>query len=595
MYRIFISISCIISLCVQTTAYAFVPGSMPNGGVAVINSSDCTETDYPASSNTNIDRGNALMSAVNAIKTGGDSGLGLSNQSVYLTPGIFDIGSNYIDLSEGGIRGVLSHNNLHGAGETLSTITSTIHGPNSRTEITPGINSQVTDLTINANSQSDYEFPFGIGQGVSTAYGTVYLKNVKIGGSTDGIYFNTGSSINLNVINVSAITSWDTIAFIAGSITFNVYNSSFEETGQSGLTASDFHGINDRSASTMNIYGSTFNVGGRGNTYGILSGGNVQIYNSSIQTTDVTNQPGPTLFDLYNQGGTIAVSPSVTYDGLKTFGAISNISDQTENVPSLPAESCPNPFPTIPTVQTAGFSDTVLSYSANVHATLSATGGATTTVEGFNYGTSTSYGSTVSTTSSAFGLGDFSLNISGLQCGTTYNYQGFATNAVGTATTTNQVFTTVSCPVTQTMQSNINTGLSSYSSGGSVSVSQLAAILAPSPATTAYIKSRADVLSTCPVGMVCIPDIASSTDAHSSMFTRTLSIGDVGTDVQLLQRYLNNHGFIVSESGDGSPGQEIPNFGPKTKRALIDFQKANEIPPTGFFGHITQAFVSEHV
>ena len=72
-------------------------------------------------------------------------------------------------------------------------------------------------------------------------------------------------------------------------------------------------------------------------------------------------------------------------------------------------------------------------------------------------------------------------------------------------------------------------------------------------------------------------------------FTRDLELGSVGQDVKELQQFLNNQGFTVSTSGPGSPGNETENFGPDTRRALIDFQSANNISPaSGYFGPLTR-------
>gem|GEM_PF-2273704 len=80
----------------------------------------------------------------------------------------------------------------------------------------------------------------------------------------------------------------------------------------------------------------------------------------------------------------------------------------------------------------------------------------------------------------------------------------------------------------------------------------------------------------------------------SSALTRNLTLGSTGTDVQALQMYLNAHGFIIASSGPGSPYNETTLFGPMTKQALIEFQKANGISATGYFGPITREYISTH-
>ena len=82
--------------------------------------------------------------------------------------------------------------------------------------------------------------------------------------------------------------------------------------------------------------------------------------------------------------------------------------------------------------------------SATLNGTLTNTGGTNPTIEGFYYGTTTSYGLSASSTGS-FSTGSFQQSISGLTCGTTYHFASFATNIAGTSTSTDQTFTTSAC------------------------------------------------------------------------------------------------------------------------------------------------------
>jgi hypothetical protein len=77
-------------------------------------------------------------------------------------------------------------------------------------------------------------------------------------------------------------------------------------------------------------------------------------------------------------------------------------------------------------------------------------------------------------------------------------------------------------------------------------------------------------------------------------FVRNLTTGFVGDDVLCLQKYLNSAGFVVSESGLGSVGNESTYFGSKTKNALAKWQAANSVnPPVGYFGLISRAKYKE--
>jgi len=83
--------------------------------------------------------------------------------------------------------------------------------------------------------------------------------------------------------------------------------------------------------------------------------------------------------------------------------------------------------------------------------------------------------------------------------------------------------------------------------------------------------------------------------------TKNLTLGDDDPEVKILQEYLNNSGFLVAESGPGSPGQETTRFGRGTREALIKFQEANSemiLKPfgltngTGILGEMTRKFIN---
>ncbi len=56
-------------------------------------------------------------------------------------------------------------------------------------------------------------------------------------------------------------------------------------------------------------------------------------------------------------------------------------------------------------------------------------------------------------------------------------------------------------------------------------------------------------------------------------FTRDLQYGSNGSDVSLLQQFLNRQGYTLAQSGYGSPGNETIYFRGKTMRALQRFQQ----------------------
>ncbi len=84
-------------------------------------------------------------------------------------------------------------------------------------------------------------------------------------------------------------------------------------------------------------------------------------------------------------------------------------------------------------------------------------------------------------------------------------------------------------------------------------------------------------------------------------FSRDLELGDYNDEVLALQQFLNNQGFILADSGPGSPGNETKYFGQLTKQAVINFQNKYQkqiLAPlglsggTGYFGPATREFVN---
>ena len=73
---------------------------------------------------------------------------------------------------------------------------------------------------------------------------------------------------------------------------------------------------------------------------------------------------------------------------------------------------------------------------------------------------------------------------------------------------------------------------------------------------------------------------------------KTLKYGTVGTEVQELQKFLNDSGFTVSTTGAGSPGNETTFFGSATQKAVESFQKANKLQSDGIVGRNTRSVLT---
>ncbi|MDP2651624.1 MAG: ice-binding family protein [bacterium] len=86
----------------------------------------------------------------------------------------------------------------------------------------------------------------------------------------------------------------------------------------------------------------------------------------------------------------------------------------------------------------------------------------------------------------------------------------------------------------------------------------------------------------------------STTSAAVHAFKADLTIGSLGSEVKALQQLLNAKGYTVSASGAGSAGNETTMFGAATRAALIKYQKAKGITPSGYFGPLTRAAISSN-
>ena len=106
--------------------------------------------------------------------------------------------------------------------------------------------------------------------------------------------------------------------------------------------------------------------------------------------------------------------------------------------------------------------------------------------------------------------------------------------------------------------------------------------------------SRSQVI--CPKGSVYSPTTGKRCTTFTNYsFKRDLTLGSKGEDVRQLQQYLNNNGFPIATSGDGSKGRETTYFGPATQRALIKFQQAKKITPAaGYFGSKSRLYIQTH-
>lgn len=115
---------------------------------------------------------------------------------------------------------------------------------------------------------------------------------------------------------------------------------------------------------------------------------------------------------------------------------------------SFTTSSCANP----PTLLTPTFSS-ITSTGATASSSISATGGANATVEGFAWGTNAMYSIGTTTSGGPFGVSDFSNASTTLSPGTIYHVRAYATNVGGTGYSSDGSFTTLTVAPTVTSTS----------------------------------------------------------------------------------------------------------------------------------------------
>ena len=216
-----------------------------------------------------------------------------------------------------------------------------------------------------------------------------------------------------------------------------------------------------------------------------------------------------------------------------------------------------------PTLSTSSASS-ISKSGATLNAEVTDEGGETPTEVGFQYGEDTEYGTSVE--SDNYSSGTFSYDLSDLDCNTTYHYRAYATNSAGTTNGSDTTFTTSKCP---SSGSRVVGGYIHSSSSNNTNTNNTQTTTTNTNNTT------------------------TTTTQSQLSFTKILKLNVISDDVKLLQQWLNNHGYTISQTGPGSKGNETNKFGPLTKKAVIAFQKANNLTPDGIVGPMTLKKMNE--
>ena len=147
------------------------------------------------------------------------------------------------------------------------------------------------------------------------------------------------------------------------------------------------------------------------------------------------------------------------------------------NTQTFTTDDCPGSVPTVSTNNTTNTKQT----SVSLYGEISYDSGSTITSQGFEYGTTTSYGTTTQS-DWKYDNGSYYKNLAGLACGTAYNYRAYATNSIGTSYGQNKTFTTSDC--TSAPQSNISILFYSNLKESSVTLNSAISANSSSPITS---------------------------------------------------------------------------------------------------------------
>jgi phosphodiesterase/alkaline phosphatase D-like protein len=434
----------------------------------------------------------------------------------------------------------------------------------------------------------------------------------------------------LPTVATSAVTATSTMAAtLNGSITSNGNASStirgFAWGTNSGLSGGDTAtttelGTFDIGSFTKALTGLTPNIAYYFRAYAVNSAGTSTGSISSFSTTDITpptvSMTAPTGGSVVS-GSSVSLSATVTddvgvigvqfmLDGITNIGSLitstSSPNTYTTTWDSTSASNAPHTLQAVAHDATGNYATSSINITVDNTIHTYSIGGSVSGLTGIlvlqnNSGddlTLASNDSFTFNTSIASG-NPYSVSVLTQPTGQTCSVSNGSGNVSGNVTSVS-----VTCTTNSVTTTPIVTPAASYSSsGGSVSASALAQILAPGPATTAYLASlNHTTFPGCPAGFTCQPNPAPVTAptaaTQGATFSENLTLGNVNPEVKALQIYLNAHGYTLASTGPGSPGNETDKFGLLTKTALVRFQKAHGIPATGFFGPMTRGYIISH-
>ena len=278
--------------------------------------------------------------------------------------------------------------------------------------------------TVNPNGTSTtYYFQYG----TTTSYGLT-TKSTSAGSGTGNVSSSAGiSSLAANTAYHYRLVATNSAGTSYGDDKMFVTDVSADQPTVTTGSASSV----TASSATLN---GTVNPNGTSTTY-YFQYGTTTSYGLTTKSTSAGSGTG----NVSSSAGisSLAANTAYHYRLVATNSAGTSYGDDKMFVTDASADQ--------PTV-TTGSASSVTASSATLSGTVNPNGASTTYY--FQYGTTTSYGSTTTSTSAGSGSSNVSAigPVSGLICNTTYHYRLVATNSAGTNNGSDKTFTTSDCP-----------------------------------------------------------------------------------------------------------------------------------------------------
>ncbi|MFA6385816.1 MAG: hypothetical protein WCW29_03665, partial [Candidatus Paceibacterota bacterium] len=304
------------------------------------------------------------------------------------------------------------------------------------------------------------------------------------------------------------------------------------------LTTEPASGVNQTSATLNGAITSTggVNANTRGFQYGLTTSyGTNTTENGSFGSGNYSTLSSLTCGTLYHYRSYATNSVGSGYGTDQTFTTSTCTTITTPTLTTQPATA-------------------IAQTTATFNGTITSTGGENVTRRGFQFGTTTSYGTTTIENGS-FGTGAYIKNRAGLTCGTLYHYRSYATNSAGTSYGNDQTFTTSTCTTitVPTLTTEPATGVTStdatlngtiVSNGGSNTTVVRGFNYG---LTTSYGSLVRDVTETNPFGIGSFSKNASSLICNTLYHYRSYATNNIGTG------YGNDQTFTTGSCGDNGP------------------------------------------